>query len=60
MYCVVFVAPLDVELAPKDVFQPDVVVLLKANRDKLKEGHIVGAPDMVVEMEPVSKLTAKK
>jgi Uma2 family endonuclease len=46
----VFIAPLDVELAPKDVFQPDVVVLLKANRDKLKEGHIVGAPDLVVEV----------
>ncbi len=46
----VFIAPLDVELAPKDVFQPDVVVLLKANRDKLKDGHIVGAPDLVVEV----------
>ena len=28
----VFVAPIDVELAPEDVFQPDVVVLLKASR----------------------------
>lgn len=46
----VFIAPLDVELAPKDVFQPDIVVLLKANREKLKDGHIVGAPDLVVEV----------
>ena len=46
----VFTAPIDVELSPKDVFQPDVVVLLKASREKLKERHIVGAPDLVVEV----------
>jgi Uma2 family endonuclease len=32
------------------VFQPDVVVLLKASHKKLKERHIVGAPDLVVEV----------
>jgi Uma2 family endonuclease len=46
----VFVAPVDVELAPNTVFQPDVVVLLKASREKLHEQHIVGAPDLVVEV----------
>ena len=46
----VFVAPVDVELAPNVVFQPDVVVLLKNGRDKLKGNHIVGAPDLVVEV----------
>ena len=46
----VFVAPVDVELAPDAVFQPDVVVLLKTGRDKLKGNHIVGAPDLVVEV----------
>jgi len=46
----VFVAPIDVELAPEDVFQPDVVVLLKASREKLMGRHIVGAPDLVVEV----------
>jgi len=46
----VFIPPLDVELAPNVVFQPDVVVLLKAGRKKLKERHIVGAPDLVVEV----------
>ncbi len=46
----VFTAPIDVELSPKDVFQPDVVVLLKESREKLKERHIVGAPDLVVEV----------
>jgi Uma2 family endonuclease len=45
----VFMAPIDVELAPNTVFQPDVVVLLKAGRDKLRGNHIVGAPDLVVE-----------
>ncbi len=46
----VFVAPIDVELEPKNVYQPDVVVLLKANRERLRDGHIVGAPDLVVEV----------
>lgn len=46
----VLVAPIDVELAPNTVFQPDVVVLLKANRKKLRDRHIVGAPDLVVEV----------
>jgi Uma2 family endonuclease len=45
-----FVAPLDVELATNTVFQPDVVVLLKASHKKLKERHIVGAPDLAVEV----------
>jgi len=46
----VFMAPVDVELASNTVFQPDVVVLLKASRDKLRGKHIVGAPDLVVEV----------
>jgi Uma2 family endonuclease len=46
----VFMAPLDVELAPNTVFQPDVVVLLKASHKKLRERHIVGAPDLTVEV----------
>jgi Uma2 family endonuclease len=45
-----FVAPIDVELAPNMVFQPDVVVLLKKSREKLREKHIVGPPDLVVEV----------
>jgi Uma2 family endonuclease len=45
-----FMAPLDVQLSLKDVFQPDVVVLLKASREKLKKRHIVGPPDLVVEV----------
>jgi Uma2 family endonuclease len=45
-----FTSPIDVELTPKDVFQPDVVVLLKTGREKLRKRHIVGAPDLVVEV----------
>lgn len=46
----VFMAPIDVELAPNTVFQTDVVVLLKTSHKKLKERHIVGAPDLAVEV----------
>jgi Uma2 family endonuclease len=45
-----FMAPLDVELAPNNTFQPDIVVLLKASRRKLKARHIIGAPELVVEI----------
>jgi len=46
----VFVAPIDVELSANNVFQPDVVVLLKSGREKLKGRHIVGPPDVIVEV----------
>ena len=42
--------PVDVELGPKDVFQPDVVVLLNAHLDRIAEKRIKGAPDLVVEV----------
>lgn len=45
-----FTSPVDVELAPGDTVQPDVVVLLYKNREKLNQHHIVGAPDLVVEV----------
>ncbi|HEV2660380.1 MAG TPA: Uma2 family endonuclease [Ktedonobacteraceae bacterium] len=45
-----FTAPIDVELSPKMVFEPDVVVVLKAGRNKVQKSHIVGAPDLVVEV----------
>ena len=52
-----FMGPTDVELAPNTVFQPDVVVLLKASAKKLKERHIVGAPDLAVEVVSPSSET---
>ncbi len=46
----VFAAPLDVELEPKNVFQPDVIVLLNAHLDRVAAKRIIGAPDLVVEV----------
>jgi len=46
----VFAGPIDVELGPKNVFQPDVVVLLNAHLNKVAAKKIVGAPDLVVEI----------
>lgn len=45
-----FIAPVDVELSPKMVFEPDIVVVLNAGREKVQKSHIVGAPDLVVEV----------
>lgn len=46
----VFTAPIDVEIAPGDVFQPDVLLLLQRHVDRIKASRIVGAPDLVVEV----------
>lgn len=56
--CIVFVSPIDVQLDRDDktMVQPDIVVL--CDRDKLKDGHIVGAPDFLIEI--LSESTRKK
>lgn len=46
----VFPGPIDVHLGPKNVFQPDVVVVLNANLHKVGDKKITGAPDLVVEV----------
>ncbi len=46
----VYIAPFDVELDPKTVVQPDVIVLLKPNLAKATNKRIIGAPDLVVEV----------
>lgn len=46
----VFVAPLDVELAPDVVVQPDVFVILRENLGIVTPQRIVGAPDLVIEV----------
>ena len=46
----VFQAPIDVELSAKNIFQPDVVVILNEHLDRIKAKRIVGAPDLVVEV----------
>ena len=46
----VYIAPLDVELAPYVVVQPDILVILNENRDRITMSRIIGAPDVVVEV----------
>src|ERR1700686_3430551 len=44
------VAPFDVQLSQKNVFQPDVLVILNAHLDRVLDKKVVGAPDLVVEV----------
>jgi Uma2 family endonuclease len=46
----VFAAPYDVKLALSSVVQPDIVVILKEHKERVKEKCIAGAPDLVVEV----------
>jgi Uma2 family endonuclease len=50
----VFMGPLDVDLRPKNVFQPDVMVILNEHLDRVQAKKIVGAPDLVVEVASYS------
>src|SRR5260370_42384073 len=45
-----FTGRLDVDLGPKNVYQPDVVVVLNAHLDRVAAKKIIGAPDLVVEV----------
>jgi Uma2 family endonuclease len=49
-----FTAPIDVELGPKNVFQPDIVVVLNAHLNRVADKKIIGAPDLVVEIASLS------
>ena len=46
----VFDAPMDLELAPTDVVQPDLIVVLSANRQIILPSRLRGVPDLVVEI----------
>ena len=46
----VFTGPIDVDLGPKNVYQPDLVVVLNTHLDRVAEKKIIGAPDLVVEV----------
>jgi len=43
-------APFIVELSAKDVFQPDIFVVMNTHLDRVQEKKVVGAPDLVVEV----------
>ncbi len=45
-----FTAPIDVDLGPKNVYQPDLVVVLNTHMDRVGAKKIIGAPDLVVEI----------
>ena len=47
---VVYVAPIDVELAPQTVAPPDVVVVLREHAAILHPTRIIGTPDLMVEV----------
>jgi Uma2 family endonuclease len=46
----VYLAPFDVVLAYNQTVQPYVSVILNDHRDRITDNHIVGAPDLVVEV----------
>ena len=50
----VFSGPVDVLLESKNVFQPDVVVVLNEHLERIQAKKIVGAPDLVVEIASYS------
>lgn len=45
----VFFAPIDVQLGPHDIVQPDLLVVLEGNRI-IKPSRIIGPPDHVIEI----------
>ena len=46
----VLAAPFDVHLSEHDVIQPDLVVILRENGDRIRRNAIHGAPDLLIEI----------
>ncbi len=53
----VYIAPFDVQLSTRTIVQPDIMVILNKNFDKIKDARIVGAPDLVVEVASPGTVT---
>jgi Uma2 family endonuclease len=47
---VLYDAPFDVYLSETDVFQPDIVIVLNANLNRLTDAGCEGPPDFIVEI----------
>ena len=47
---VVFDAPTDVELAPHDIVQPDLLVVMNAHKQIIGQKRIIGVPDLIIEI----------
>lgn len=46
----VYNAPTDVELSPQDIVQPDILVVLAAQKGIITRSHVIGTPDLVIEI----------
>ena len=46
----IFLSPLDVVFQKGDAVQPDLIFVAKENSQIVKESHILGAPDLLVEV----------
>jgi Uma2 family endonuclease len=46
----VYAAPFDVVLSEHDVVEPDLLIVLRENLDRLTSAHLKGAPDIAVEI----------
>jgi Uma2 family endonuclease len=46
----VFDAPMDLELAPTDVVQPDLIVVLAEHKEIVLPARLRGVPDLLVEI----------
>lgn len=44
------IAPFDVYLSKKNIFQPDIIYIANENLDKIEDKGLVGVPDIVIEI----------
>jgi len=44
------IAPYDVYINNKNVYQPDIIFIAKENLSIIKEGKVKGSPDLIIEI----------